>query len=51
MQDRGPQLVGVLVSFLAASIAAVCVRCYVRTFLTKSFGYDDWLIVATLVWS
>ena len=51
MQDRGPQLAGISGAFLAASVAAVSVRCYVRTFLTKSFGYDDWLIVATLVWS
>jgi hypothetical protein len=51
MQDRGPQLAGICGAFLAVSIAAVSVRCYVRAFLTKSFGYDDWLIVATLVWS
>jgi hypothetical protein len=50
MQDRGPQLSGVCGALLAMSIAAVGVRCYVRAFLTKSFGYDDWLIVATLVW-
>jgi hypothetical protein len=51
MQDRGPQLAGICGAFLAVSIAAVSVRCYVRAFLTKSFGYDDWLMVATLVWS
>jgi hypothetical protein len=51
MQDRGPQLAGICGAFLAISVAAVSVRCYVRAFLTKSFGYDDWLIVATLVWS
>jgi len=51
MQDRGPQLAGICGALLAMSIAAVSVRCYVRAFLTKSFGYDDWLIVATLVWS
>src|ERR1700721_513669 len=49
MQDRGPQLAGTCASLLSLAIVAVSVRCYVRLALTKSFGYDDWLIVATLV--
>jgi hypothetical protein len=49
MQDRGPQLAGTCGALLALSIAAVSVRCYVRISITKSFGYDDWLILATLV--
>jgi hypothetical protein len=49
MQDRGPQLAGTCGSLLALGIVAVSVRCYVRLHITKSFGYDDWLMVATLV--
>lgn len=49
MQDRGPELAGTCASLLALAIVAVSVRCYVRLTLTKSFGYDDWLILATLV--
>ena len=49
MQNHGPQVAGVIIALLTLSIAAVSVRCYVRNFITKSFGYDDWLIVATLV--
>jgi hypothetical protein len=49
MQNRGPQLTGTCGALLALGIVAVSVRCYVRLTMTKSFGYDDWLIVATLV--
>ena len=49
MQDRGPQLAGTCGALLALAIVAVSVRCYVRLTITKSFGYDDWLMVATLV--
>jgi hypothetical protein len=49
MQDRGPQLTGTCGSLLALATVAVSVRCYVRLAITKSFGYDDCLLVATLV--
>lgn len=49
MQNRGPQLAGTCASLLALSIVAVSVRCYVRLILTKSFKYDDCLLLATLV--
>ena len=49
MQDRGPQLVGTCGALLALGIVAVGVRCYVRLAITKSFGYDDSLMLATLV--
>jgi hypothetical protein len=49
MQDRGPELAALISVLLAFEIITVCIRCYVRVFLIKSFGYDDWLMVATLV--
>ena len=49
MDNQGPKLAGVTVAFLAFSIATVLLRCYVRAFLSRSFGYDDWLILATLL--
>jgi hypothetical protein len=49
MSDRGARIAGVTTALYALSFVAVSVRCYVRGYLIRSFGYDDWLIVATLV--
>jgi hypothetical protein len=49
MSDRGARIAGVTTALYALSVVAVGVRCYVRVYLIRSFGYDDWLIVATLV--
>ena len=40
--DRGPQISGVAGAFLALTTIAIVLRCYVRTFIVKSFGLDDW---------
>jgi hypothetical protein len=47
--SRGPELAGIRGGLLAFSIATVSVRCYIRSCITKSLGYDDWLAVATLL--
>ena len=49
MSDRSARIAGVTIVLYALSAVAVSVRCYVRVSLIRSFGYDDWLIVATLV--
>jgi hypothetical protein len=49
MSDRGARIAGVAIALYTLSAVAVSVRCYVRVSLVRSFGYDDWLIVATLV--
>jgi hypothetical protein len=49
MSDRGTRIAAVTIALYTLSLVAVSVRCYVRVRLTRSFGYDDWLIVTTLV--
>ncbi|CRG82709.1 hypothetical protein PISL3812_00053 [Talaromyces islandicus] len=46
--DNGPAVNGVTWSFLIVAVVSVLLRCYVRIFMIKSFGYDDILIVITL---
>jgi hypothetical protein len=48
-EDRGPQVAAVAISFLVLSWVAVSLRVFVRSFMVKNFGMDDWLAVATLV--
>lgn len=47
--DNGPAVNGVTWSFLIVAVVSVLLRCYVRILMIKSFGYDDILIVITLV--
>jgi hypothetical protein len=49
MDDRGPELLGVIITFLALSWITVLARCYVRVLMIKAFAIDDWLILLTLV--
>ena len=48
-ENRGPEVAVTATLFLSLSWIAVSLRCYVRTFMVKSFGWDDWLSVAALV--
>ncbi|KAE9374487.1 hypothetical protein N431DRAFT_372091 [Stipitochalara longipes BDJ] len=48
-EDRGPQVAGVAILFLTLSWIFVSLRCYVRGFMIKSFGADDWSAVASLI--
>jgi len=49
LSDRGARIAGVTIALYVLSVVAVSVRCYVRVSLIRSFGYDDWLMVITLV--
>jgi hypothetical protein len=49
IENRGPQLVAVNSTFLTASLISILLRIYVRTFMVKAFGIDDWLMVAAAV--
>lgn len=49
IENRGPQVAATASMFLALSWITVALRCYVRGYLTKSFGLDDWLALAALV--
>src|SRR5207248_5809834 len=50
-ENRGPQLCALSSSFLALAWITVLARCWVRLRFVKSFGLDDWLMVAALVCS
>ncbi|KAI8663358.1 hypothetical protein NCS57_00936400 [Fusarium keratoplasticum] len=41
----GPKITGITTGFTALSLCIVCLRLYVRGFMIKSFGHDDWVIV------
>jgi hypothetical protein len=47
--DRGPELLGVNIAFLATAVVANALRCYVRLRMVKAFGLDDWLMVGSTV--
>jgi hypothetical protein len=47
--NRGPELVGVNVAFMATAFLANALRCIVRVKMVKAFGVDDWLMVASTV--
>jgi hypothetical protein len=47
--DLGPVVQSVTIAVLVISWIAVGLRYYVRIFIVKSFGIDDWFITLTLV--
>ncbi|KAI0023094.1 hypothetical protein F4780DRAFT_127665 [Xylariomycetidae sp. FL0641] len=48
--NRGPQLLAVDYSFLVISIISMSLRVYVRCFMVKKFGLDDWtMLFATII--
>ncbi|KAF9699097.1 hypothetical protein EKO04_003332 [Ascochyta lentis] len=47
--NRGPELVGVNLAFVATAIIANALRCIVRVKMVKAFGVDDWLMVASTI--
>jgi hypothetical protein len=49
IQDRGPQVEAVAITFLILSWIAVCLRCYVKLYMIKMFKLNDWLAVLSLV--
>ncbi|WAO95765.1 Hypothetical protein NCS54_01340600 [Fusarium falciforme] len=49
VDNRGPQLEGVIALFLVTSIVCVGLRTYVRAAMLRSFNLDDYLAVGTLI--
>jgi hypothetical protein len=49
IENRGPQVEAVAITFLILSWIAVCLRCYVKLFMTKLFRVEDWLAVISVV--
>jgi hypothetical protein len=48
MDNRGPELLGVIILFLVLSWLTVLARCWVRIRMIKAFAFDDWLLLGTL---
>jgi hypothetical protein len=46
---NGPVLLAVTGAFYTVSLLTVVARSYSRRFIVKSFGKDDWTMVAALV--
>ncbi|KAF4624938.1 hypothetical protein G7Y89_g13233 [Cudoniella acicularis] len=44
-QDNGPAMLAVCLSSLIVAINCVCLRCYIRMRITRSFWWDDGFIV------
>ena len=49
IEDRGPQVEAVAITFLILSWIAVSLRCYVKFYMIKLFRIDDWFAVLSLV--
>ncbi|KAF1846134.1 uncharacterized protein K460DRAFT_417275 [Cucurbitaria berberidis CBS 394.84] len=48
MEDRSGQVLSIAISFFVLTWVTVGLRCYVRIFMVKGFGIDDFTMVATL---
>jgi hypothetical protein len=47
--SNGPILLAQTAPIYAIAAAVVVARCYTRLMIVKSFGRDDWAMLATLV--
>lgn len=48
-EDRGPQLRGVAIGMLVFAIVSFSQRAFVRTYMVKAFGIDDWLMLGAMI--
>ncbi|KAE8854013.1 hypothetical protein HRS9122_01005 [Pyrenophora teres f. teres] len=48
MEDRSGQVLGIALTFLVLAWVTVGLRCYVRIFMVKGFGIDDYTMLLTL---
>lgn len=48
-ENRGPDLLGVNITFCVLAGVIVILRCYTRAVLVKAFGLDDWTMVLATV--
>ncbi|KAI5863631.1 hypothetical protein GGS23DRAFT_620414 [Durotheca rogersii] len=46
---NGPRIVAVTITFTGFTLAIVCLRAYVRGWMVKAFGHDDWMIMVSWV--
>lgn len=48
-ENRGPQLLAVVIAFLVTATAANAMRFYTRIGIVKAFGTDDWFMLIAYV--
>lgn len=46
-----PKILGICLSLTTLMSATVCLRLYVRAFMIKSLGADDYVMTFSMVWS
>lgn len=46
---NGEAIIAVTAAFLAISLVAVCLRCFVRLRIVKAFGWDDGAMLLAMV--
>lgn len=49
IENRGPQLLVVDITFAAVALVACILRVFTRSFMVKAFGVDDILMVVSTV--
>lgn len=47
--NRGPQLQAAAIGLLVLAVLSFAQRAYVRTFMVKAFGMDDWLMSGAMI--
>lgn len=47
--NDGPMITGIAIAFTTLSLIVICLRMYVRGFLIKATGADDWIICFTWI--
>lgn len=45
----GHQITSVAIALTILSLITVCLRTYVRAFMLKAIGFDDWVIILTWI--
>ena len=49
MEDRSPELLGAGIAFIVLTWFTFCLRIYVRGFILRTWGADDWLMTGAVV--
>lgn len=49
IENRGPQLQAVAISLLVLSVISFAQRAFVRSYMVKAFGIDDWLMLGAMI--
>ncbi|KAF6809058.1 integral membrane protein [Colletotrichum sojae] len=49
IENRGPELFAVGVALVTTAGVAILLRCYVRIFLVRNFGFDDWCMIGAMI--